>query len=173
MLGLAIWRILALWRLFIFFSQNGLVYSDVANLSYVMIYVHMVIGRVIPIETCVPLCPFVTADSPSVLTRSLTKFHTIKNRHSIPWLVLGVTIRQILSYFFARKVLVTAISPSILARSLQNCDAINIRHPIPWLLLDVTIRQIFSYFLAKNVQYCKILKLMDISAGLFSWIFLQ
>ena len=51
------------------------------------------VGGAIPIETCVAVCPFVTTISPSILARSLQKFYTIKNRYSIHWLVLGVTIR--------------------------------------------------------------------------------
>ena len=105
----------------------------------------------------VAVCPFVTAISPSILARSLQKIYTIKSRHSIPWLVLGVTIRQILAIFWPKmlkklQVLVTAISLSVMARSPQENHTMKNRHSIPWLVFGVTIRQIFSYFLARNVQ---------------------
>ena len=62
------------------------------------------VGGVIPIETCVAVCPSVTAISPTILTRSLQKFQTIKNRYSPPRLMLGVTIRQIFSHFWPKNV---------------------------------------------------------------------
>ena len=64
----------------------------------------LTVSGVIPIETRVSVCPFVTSISPSSLARSLQTFHTIKNRNSIPWLVLGVTICQIFSHFSAKNV---------------------------------------------------------------------
>ena len=82
------------------------------------------------------VCPCVRSQPLFLLQFWLDRYKnfTIKNRHSIPWLVLGVTIRQIFSYFWPKM--------------FKN-----------WQLLMWAVMQD--------------LKLMDISAGSFSWIFLQ
>ena len=82
------------------------------------------------------VCPFVTAISPSILARSLQQFHTIKKWHSIPWRVLGGTIRHIFVNFRQKvHVIITRDSPLLQIRTIF-CSKRNRR---PAFLTDIEV----------------------------------